>query len=395
MPPLESLLVVDLSRVLAGPYATMVLGDLGARVIKIESPDGDETRRWGPPFLDGESAYYLSVNRNKESVALDFRTEAGARLLRGLIARADVLVENFRPGTLERRGFGREACAELNPRLVTASITGYGADGPAAGRPGFDLVAQGEGGVMSLTGDADGPPRKVGVSQADIVTGLWTVGGILAALHARERTGRGQQVDTSLLGGQLSLLGFQGALHLAAGGEPARMGNRHPTLTPYETYATADGWMNVAVGTAAHWRALALVLDRPALAEDSRFVDNAARVANREALAALLEPLFRERPTADWLAALRKADIPAGPVRTVREALESEEAEALGAIATLDHPTLGPLRQVASPLRFSDTPGGPRRAPPRLGEDTDVVLREFFDLSPAELDRLRADGAIG
>jgi crotonobetainyl-CoA:carnitine CoA-transferase CaiB-like acyl-CoA transferase len=395
MPPLDSILVVDLSRVLAGPYATMVLGDLGARVLKIESPAGDETRRWGPPFLDGESAYYLSVNRNKESVALDFATEPGARLLRGLIARADVVVENFRPGALERRGFGYEACRALNPGLIYASITGYGQTGPAAGRPGFDLVAQGEGGVMSLTGDADGPPRKVGVSQADIVTGLWTVGGILAALYARERTGHGQRVDTSLFGGQLSLLGFQGALRLAAGQEPARMGNRHPTLTPYETYATADGWMNVAVGTAGHWRALTVVLGRPALAEDARFADNAARIAHREELAAILVPLFRERPTADWLTALRAADIPAGAVRSVTEALESEEAAALGAIATLAHPTLGPLRQVVSPLDFSATPAAPRSAPPRLGADTDAVLREFFELSPEEIDRLRREGAIG
>jgi formyl-CoA transferase/CoA:oxalate CoA-transferase len=392
--PLDGILVLDLSRVLAGPWCTMVLGDLGARVLKVESLAGDDTRAYGPPFLEGESVYYLSINRNKESVALDFATPEGAALLRQLVARADVLIENFRPGTLARHGFGYAACAALNPRLVYASITGYGQDGPWRDRPGYDLVAQGEGGVMHLTGEADGPPLKCGVSQADIVTGMWMLGGITTALYVRERSGIGQQIDLALADGQLSLLGFAGADWLLTGHEPGRVGNTHPMLAPYATMAAADGWLNVAVGTPGQWRAFCAAIDRPELADDPRFATNADRVHHREALDAILAPAFRARPREEWLRRLADADIPSGAVRTVSEALEAEQAAAREMIVTLDHPTVGAMRQVGLPLKFSATPGAPATAPPRLGEHTDAVLREFCDATPEQLDDWRRRGII-
>lgn len=392
--PLAGLVVLDLSRVLAGPWCTMVLGDLGARVLKIESPAGDDTRAWGPPFLEGQSAYYLAVNRNKESVALDFQAPAGADILRRLVARADVLVENFRPGTLERHGFGYHACRAANPRLVYASISGYGQTGPERDRPGYDLVAQGEGGVMSLTGPPDGPPYKVGVSQADITTGLWMVGGITTALYARERTGRGQWIDLSLLDSQLSLLGHQAAGYLLTGREPGRTGNAHPMLTPYATFAAADGWMNVAVGTPGQWRAFCAAIERPALADDPRFGTNADRVGHREELDAVLEPLLQTRPRHEWLARFAAADVPAGDVCTVAEALDSPRTAARDMVVTLDHPTIGPIRQTGLPLKFSETPGGPATAPPRLGEHTDRVLAELCGLGSDELDDLYRRGVV-
>ncbi|HEX7878606.1 MAG TPA: CoA transferase [Candidatus Eisenbacteria bacterium] len=393
--PLEGILVLDLSRVLAGPWCTMVLGDMGARVIKVESLSGDDTRAYGPPFAAGESLYFLSINRNKESVTLDFQKPEGAALLRKLVARADVLIENFRPGTLERHGFGYADCAALNPRLVYASITGYGQEGPWRDRPGYDLVTQGEGGVMYLTGQADGPPLKCGVSQADITTGMWMVGGITTALYVRERSGTGQQIDLALADSQLSLLGFAGADWLVAGHEPARMGNLHPMLAPYATMAASDGWFNVAVGTPGQWRAFCTAVERPELADDARFATNADRVRHREALDDILLPLFRARPRAYWLARLAAADVPSGAVRKVSEALESEQAAARNMVVTLPHPTIGPIRQVGLPLNFSATPGAPRSAPPRLGEHTDAVLAELCGTTADELADLRSRGIVG
>ena len=387
--PFEGLLVLDLSRVLAGPWCTMVLGDLGARILKIESLAGDDTRSFGPPFLEGESVYYLSVNRNKESVALDFQQPEGAGLLRQLVARADILVENFRPGTLERHGFGYEACMALNPRLIYASISGYGQTGPERDRPGYDLVAQGEGGIMDLTGAKDGPPFKVGVSQADTTTGLWMVGGIATALYARERTGRGQQIDLALLDGQISLLGFQAADYLLTGRVPGRTGNTHPMLAPYATLAAADGWINVAVGTPGQWQAFCQAIERAELAGDPRFRTNPDRVAHRAELDAIIEPIFRARALNEWLTRMAAFDIPAGAVRNVAEALESPQCAAREMVVTVNHPTIGSLRQTGLPLKFSATPGAPAGPPPRHGEHTDPLLKEFCGLSPEALADLR------
>jgi len=393
--PLDGILVLDLSRVLAGPWCTMVLGDLGARVIKIESLAGDDTRAYGPPFAAGESLYFLSINRNKESVTLDFQKSEGAALLTELVRRADVLIENFRPGTLERYGFGYAACAALNPRLVYASITGYGQNGPWRDRPGYDLVAQGEGGVMHLTGEAEGPPLKCGVSQADITTGMWMVGGITTALYVRERSGKGQHIDLALADSQLSLLGFAAADWLVAGHEPERVGNTHPMLAPYATMAARDGWLNVAVGTPGQWRAFCGAIEHPELADDPRFTTNADRVTNREALDAILAPLFRTRTREEWLIRLAEADVPSGAVRTVSEALEAPQTAAREMVVALDHSSIGPIRQVGLPLKFSATPGAPASAPPRLGEHTDRVLQEFCGATPEQLAAWRAQGVIG
>jgi crotonobetainyl-CoA:carnitine CoA-transferase CaiB-like acyl-CoA transferase len=393
---LDGLLVVDLSRVLAGPYCSMILGDLGARVIKIENPaGGDDTRGWGPPFLGGESAYFLSVNRNKESVTLNLKHPAAREALWKLIERADVLVENFRPGTLGKLGFSYEACAARRPQLIYASISGYGATGPESERPGYDLIAQGEGGVMSLTGDAGGPPYKTGVSQADIVAGMWALTGITSALYMRERTGRGQRIDAALLDGQIGLLGYQAANYFATGELPHRKGNRHPTITPYETYATSDGYVNVAVGTEAQWHTFCRIVGHPELAAHPRFATNADRIAHRSELEAMLQPLLTEKTTAAWIVRFHAADVPAGPVRSVEEALNSPQVKARDMIVGVVHPTAGPLRLTGTPVKMSESPPPEKghRPPPRLGEHTEGVLREL-GYSGEAIESLKSTGAV-
>jgi len=397
MPPtgaLDGLLVVDLSRVLAGPYCTMTLGDLGARVIKIEEPGkGDDTRTWGPPFWGGISCYYLSVNRNKESLTLDLKTAGGRAVLWQLIERADILVENFRPGTLERLGFGFSECAERNPRLVYASISGYGVTGPEASRAGYDLIAQGEGGVMSLTGEPDGTPMKAGVSQADIVAGMWALSGILAALVARSASGRGQRVDASLLDGQIGLLTYYTANLWATGAEPERLGNRHPNLTPYGTFPCSDGWITIGAGNDALFGKLCSALGAPQLAERAEFATNPSRLAHRAGLETELAALTRRHSAAETLEMLRAAGVPAGRVRTVPEALAAPQTIARGMVVELPHAEIPDFRTIGTPVKLSDTPGVPRTAPPALGEHTDRVLAELGHDAPA-IARLRDEGAI-
>jgi formyl-CoA transferase/CoA:oxalate CoA-transferase len=390
---LDGLLVVDLSRILAGPYCTMTLGDLGARVVKIEEPGkGDDTRTWGPPFWGGISCYFLSVNRNKESVTLDLKNGAARDALWKLIERADILVENFRPGTLERLGFGWEACAARNPRLVYASVSGYGVTGPEASRAGYDLIAQGEGGVMSLTGEPDGTPMKAGVSQADIVAGMWTLSGILAALVARGTTGRGQRVDASLLDGQIGLLAYHTANYWAEGAPPERLGNRHPNLTPYGTFPCSDGWITIGAGNDALFGKLCAALGAPALAGDPDYATNPARLAHRAALEAALSELTRTRTAEETLAILGAAGVPAGRVRTVPEALAAPQTLAREMVVDLPHPTIPDFKVAGIPVKLSATPGRPRTAPPALGEHTDRVLAEL-GYDEAARARLRAEGA--
>jgi crotonobetainyl-CoA:carnitine CoA-transferase CaiB-like acyl-CoA transferase len=390
---LDGLLVVDLSRILAGPYCTMTLGDLGARVVKIEEPGkGDDTRTWGPPFWGGISCYFLSVNRNKESVTLDLKNEAARAALWKLIERADILVENFRPGTLERLGFGWEACAARNPRLVYASVSGYGVTGPEASRAGYDLIAQGEGGVMSLTGESDGTPMKAGVSQADIVAGMWTLSGILAALVARGTSGRGQRVDASLLDGQIGLLAYYTANYWAEGAPPERLGNRHPNLTPYGTFPCSDGWITIGAGNDALFGKLCAALGAPKLASDPDYATNPARLAHRAALEARLSDLTRALRADEALAILRAAGVPAGRVRTVPEALAAPQTLAREMVVDLPHPTIPNFKTAGIPVKLSATPGRPRTAPPALGEHTDLVLAEL-GYDEAARARLRAEGA--
>jgi crotonobetainyl-CoA:carnitine CoA-transferase CaiB-like acyl-CoA transferase len=368
-PPLGGLVVADFSRVLAGPFATMLLGDLGAEVVKVEHPDGgDETRAWGPPWYGEHSTYYLAVNRNKRSVALDLKTGAGRAAARALAGRADVLVENFKAGAGERLGLGFEEVTGDNPGLVWCSISGFGR-GAGADLPGYDFLVQAMSGLMSITGPAGGEPTKVGVALVDVLTGLYATVGILAALRERDRTGRGQRVEVSLLGSALASLVNQASSYLCTGRPPRAMGNRHPSITPYETLATADRPLVVAVGNDGQFARLGRVLGLPELAADPRFATNADRVTNRDALAELLERALAARGAADWVAALTEAGVPCGLVNDVGEAFSLAERLGLGPVVAA-----GGVPQVADPIRLSSTPVSYRLAPPALGEHTAEVL---------------------
>jgi crotonobetainyl-CoA:carnitine CoA-transferase CaiB-like acyl-CoA transferase len=363
--------VADFSRVLAGPFATMLLGDLGADVVKVEHPDGgDETRAWGPPWYGGHSTYYLSVNRNKRSVALDLKTDRGRETARTLAGRADVLVENFKAGTTERLGLGYEEVARGNPGLVWCSISGFG-QGAGADLPGYDFLVQAMSGLMSITGPAVGEPTKVGVALVDVLTGLYAFGGVLAALHERGRTGRGQRVEVSLLGSALASLVNQASSYVCTGRPPRAMGNRHPSITPYETLATADRPLVVAVGNDGQFGRLCRVLGLPEAAT------NADRVSNRDALAELLERALAARGAADWVDALASAGVPCGLVNDVGEAFALAERLGLGPVVAA-----GGVPQVADPIRLSSTPASYRLAPPALGEHTAEVLG-WLDALPA------------
>ncbi|PZU59994.1 MAG: CoA transferase [Sphingobium sp.] len=377
--PLAGRRVLDLSRVLAGPWCTMVLADLGAEVTKVEHPrGGDDTRHWGPPYTGGESAYYLCANRNKRSIALDISKPEGQRIVRDLAARADVLVENYKLGGLEKFGLGYSSIAEINPRIVYCSISGYGRRSPIAERPGYDYVIQAEGGLMSVTGPVDGEPMKVGVAVADLFTGMAAAQAILAALIAADRDGVGQHLDMALYDCQLAMLANVGSAALVAGTEPRRYGNGHPTVVPYQLFDTLDGQVVVAVGNDAQFTAFATrLLDRPDLATDERFAKNGSRVANRDALLAEIMPLMREHTTEWWLAGLRSVGVPTGAVRQVGEALAAPEATARDMVATVAHPSAGEVKLVASPLKLGRTPVVSPVAPPMLGQHSRTVLAEF------------------
>jgi formyl-CoA transferase len=394
MTPLDGLTVLDFSRVLAGPYCTMQLGDLGARVIKIEQPGrGDDTRAWGPPFVAGESAYFLSVNRNKESVALDLKHPAARRAIDTLLARADVLVENFRPGTMERLGLGHEAVAARHPRLVYCSISGFGQTGPRRAEPGYDAMIQAEAGLMSITGAAGGPPFRVGVAIGDIATGMFAVQGILAALLARARTGAGQRVDIAMLDAVTALLSYQASSAFATGVTPVRMGNRHPSIAPYDTFAASDGEFVLSVGNDDQFRRLAAVLGRDAVAEDPRYRTNADRVENAAALRADLSMLLAEWRRADVLTALKEAGVPSGAVRTITEALADPQLAARDMIVPLEHVVAGTIQVLGTPLKLSGTPPAIRLPPPALGQHTDAILSADAGLTASEIAALRRDGA--
>ena len=374
--PLAGLLVADFSRVLAGPLATMVLADLGAEVVKVERPGGgDDTRAWGPPWRGDDSTYSLAVNRNKRSVTLDLTVPADQRLARRLATRADVLVENFRPGGAARLGLGYEQLVEDNPGLVYASITGFGQDGAGSGLGGYDFLVQAMSGLMSITGEPDGEPHKVGVALVDVICGLYTAIGIQAALAERDRSGRGQQVHVSLMAAAMASLANQASAYLGAGVVPGRMANRHPSIAPYETMATADRPLALAVGSDRLFGLLGEVLGLPGLAADPRFATNADRVANRDALVAELEPVLRARPAVEWVAELRAAGIPAGLVNDVAEAFDEAARLGLDPITETARRDGATIPTVRSPLDLSRTPVVNRGAPPSLGEHDDQVRR--------------------
>jgi len=372
----------------------MMLGDMGAEIIKVEEPGrGDDTRTW-PPFLGGEATYFLSVNRNKKSLTLNFKAPEGREILRRLIARSDVLLENFRPGTLERLGFGYEALRVTHPRLVYCSISGFGESGPEAGRPGYDLIVQGESGLMDLTGFPDGPPVKVGTSIADLVAGIMAAHGVALALLARERTGRGQKVEVAMLDVMASLLTYQAGIYFATGQRPMRRGNQHPSIVPYEVFKAADAYLTVGVANNSLWQRFCPALGRPELARDARFETEAQRVANREALIPLLNGIFLERPAADWLRRLDDAGVPAGRIKTVAEVCESPHLQARAMIVSLPHPKAGTVRLFGVPVRLRATPGAVSAPPPLLGQHTDAILKRLLKMSRAQVARLRAAGVV-
>jgi crotonobetainyl-CoA:carnitine CoA-transferase CaiB-like acyl-CoA transferase len=393
--PLAGIRVLDLSRVLAGPYCTQALADAGADVIKVEQPGkGDDTRGWGPPFVDGESCYFLAVNRGKRSLTLDLKHPRGREILRALVEGSDVLVENFRPGALDAMGFSCEACHALNPRLVYASVSGYGAGGPWGGRPGYDVIVQGESGLMSVTGEPGGPPLRAGASVVDVMAGMNVAQGILLALLRRQQTGQGGRVEVALLDGALSLLAYHNTAWLLAGQEPRAWGNRHPNLAPYGTYVAADGVVVMGVGNEPAWRGFCAAAGRPELASDPRFATNALRVANGAALDEELAPLFLSRTADDWLSRLEAAGIPCGRVRTVSQALESEQVRARGLLLDVEHPRLGRRPFVGSPVVLDGAPRGSLRPPPLLGQHTDEVLAERLGLDAAAIQALRDQGVV-
>jgi crotonobetainyl-CoA:carnitine CoA-transferase CaiB-like acyl-CoA transferase len=394
--PLEGVKILDLCRVVSGPFATMQLGDLGADVLKVEEPGrGDEARTYGPPFVGGESAYFLSVNRNKRSCAVDLKSAAGKELVLRLASVADVIIENFRPGTMERLGLGFETLRRSNERLLYCGISGFGRTGPEASRPGYDLILQGESGVMDITGEAEGPPTKVGTSIADLVTGLYATQAVLAALAQRQRTGKGGRVDVSMLDSMASLLTFNAGMYFASGNSPKRRGNAHPTISPYETFQASDGWFNLGVANDRFWASFCQVIKRPDLLDEPGFARASDRAARRSELKTVLEPIFLEKPRSHWTSLFSVAGIPCGAIKSVGEVCEAEQLSLRGVSRSTEHPAAGTLRYLASAIRFDDHPPPDARRPPLLGEHTEEILGEWLSASNDEVAELARLGAFG
>jgi crotonobetainyl-CoA:carnitine CoA-transferase CaiB-like acyl-CoA transferase len=400
MAPSPSLLsgvtVIDLTRVLAGPYCTMLLGDLGADVIKIEAPGrGDDTRGWGPPFTDsGEAAYFLSANRNKRSLTLDLKTPQGVDILRRLTAKGDVLVENFKTGTLARMGLDEDALQSLNPSLIYCTLTGYGTTGPYKDRPGYDFMVQAMGGFMSVTGPVEGPPTRAGIAIADLACGMFASSAILAALFDRERTGRAHRIDMALLDSMVALMSYVASNHLISGQVTKRYGNGHPNIVPYQEFKARDRHFAFAAGNDGQWQAFAHAVGHPEWSEDARFATNPERVRNREEVTRLLSELFASDNAEHWMAVCETAGIPAAPINGLEQVFEDPQVQARGLRTTVHHPVDGPMDLVASPLRVTSAPPEIRLPPPTLGQHTDEILGGFLEMSEAEIDALRKDGVV-
>ena len=391
--PLHRLKIVDLSRVLAGPYCTMILGDMGAEVIKIESIEmGDETRGWGPPFLEGESAYYLCANRNKQGITLNLKTPQGLEILKKLVSDADVVVQNFKPGTLDRLGFGYEEMKKVNEGIILASISGFGTTGPYSHLPGYDYIIQAMSGLMSITGEKDGQPAKVGVAIADVLTGLFTCIGILGAIQHRNRTGEGQEIDISLFDSQLAALVNVASNFLCSGRIPERLGNAHPNIVPYQVFAANDGEFILAVGNDRQYKKLAILLEDEILLSD-QYKKNSGRLQKKDELEKVITAKLKTKSRAEWKVLLDEAGIPNGPINNVMEALDSEQAIAREMVVKIKHPTISNLKLVGSPLKFSKSPIKIDRHPPLHSEHTDEILFKL-GYSKHEIVKMKQDHII-
>ena len=392
--PLKGIRVLDLTRVLAGPYCAMLLGDMGAEIIKIEEPGkGDDTRGW-PPFAGGESTYFMSVNRNKHSITLNLKAPEGRDILKRLAKKSDVVLENFRTGTMEKLGLGYATLSKLNPRLVYCAMSGFGESGPDAHRGGYDLIVQAESGVMDLTGFADGPPVKVGNSIADLVAGMSGAHGVTLALLARQRTKRGQKVEIAMLDVMASLLTYQAGMYLNAGRTPARRGNEHPSIVPYEVFRAADAYIVIGAANDSLWQRCCVALEQPDLAKEPRYATVASRVEHRATLVPRLNEILSTRPAEDWLKRLETAGVPAGRIRTVPEVCESEHLKARGMVVSLPHPKAKTVKMMGVPMRLHGTPGRAVSAAPVLGADTERVLTRVLGVRRTDVRRLRAAGVV-
>ena len=395
--PLKGIKVLDLSRVLAGPYCTMMLGDLGAEVFKVERPHaGDDTRHWGPPFVAGESAYYLCLNRNKKSLTANMKTPEGVEIIKSLSKQSDILIENFKVGTLDNTGLEYRELSQENPGLIYCSITGFGQNGPYKDKPGYDFMIQGMGGLMSFTGEPDGPPMKVGVAIVDITAGLFASSAILAALRHREKSGEGQYIDISLLDSVMAWLANVGSNYLVSGENPVRYGNAHPNIVPYQTFKTADGHVILTIGNDQQFERFCKFADAPDLLQDTRFTTNADRVVNRDALIEIMVPLLAAKPSDHWLEGMEKLKIGCGPINNIDGVFSDPQVNDRDMVIKMPHTALNgasvPL--VGNPLRLSETAVSYRHPPPLLGEHTDQVLSEVLGTDEAERKTLREAGVI-
>lgn len=391
--PLESIKVLDFSRLIAGPYCTMLLGDMGADVIKVEQPGkGDDSRAFGPPFINGESAYFFSFNRNKKSITVNLKIEKGKKIIIELIKKADVLVENFRPGYMEKIGLSYEEVEKINPRIIYASVSGYGQTGPYRSRPGYDVVIQGISGFMSLTGDPEGSPYKVGTSIADLMAAIYAFQGILLALISREKTGKGQKIDISLLDGLVSLLTYQAGIYFATGVPPLRKGNQHPTISPYETFKASDEYINIAVGNDKFWHIFCDIvgLDK----NNPKFATNPDRVKNRNELFAIIQEIISRKKADEWLCLFNDHGIPSGPVLTLDKVLTHPQVLARNMVVDVDHPTCGSIKLTGIPVKLSDTPGSIKLPPPVLGQHNEEILSEMLGYDKHEIEKLLEEGVL-
>ncbi len=392
---LDGVVVLDLSRIMAGPFCSQILGDLGAEVIKVERPGlGDDTRAWGPPFIAGESTYYLSINRNKKSVTINLKSEKGVEIIKEMVKKSDILLENFPPGTMERYGLDYEALREINPGLIFCSITGYGPDGPYKNRTGYDLVASAVGGLMSITGEQDGRPVKVGLAITDVVTGLYAHGAIMAALHARSKSGKGQRIDVSLLEAQVAALINSASGYLNSGKIPKRWGTAHESIVPYESFQTKDKEIIIAAGNDKIFVCLCKVLGIPDLAQDPKFSTNKARVKNRKELIPLLNAETVKKTADEWIQIFEKNGIPSGPINNMKEVFDDPQVLHRGMLLEMPHPTAKKIRVAGIPVKYSETKAEARLHPPLLGEHTEEILKKYLGYDDRKIGQLRKEAVI-